>query len=491
MVPARILKEDSRPIFILLAVFLFLRLPMLLYTPMMNDDSVYAIMIEEQREGLTLIPTFLGYPVSWKPMLFFWLNASLPTLPGPLELTYRIPTFIFAMATIVPLYLLLRNAGCSKAVAFISMLVFQLTYITSYPNTMGIIDSMLFFQISLSLLIYSEESLGSRRFIAAGILAFTAYLTKTAVAAMIPVLAIAYFLFLGRRKTLYNPLFLLSLLAVPLAAILIYLIFQSSALGEEFYVLYVFNQLVSPHGLIGQAQRIWSGLWVLLLVAGAWFLLSLVGFARHWKENRFMAVWYILLLFPLLGTYFIPWYFLPVMPAVSYFAALALLREGKKEKMDAFFTIFFAFLIILAVVSSVAVREIDRAEMAPKKEAGLLLAGKDNVLFVGTWNPTTIAYKTVEEIRSTGKANDFGWVLFANNSDPGAYYDFIDDYNTDKYEVIQGSFSSAYAVKAIFRKDAAIEKFDYVVATGLENISLPDTELLYNKSGILIFKMDG
>ena len=136
------LSGDSRPILILLGIFLLLRLPMLLYTPLIQDEAIYAIMIEEQREELTLIPEFLGYPVSWKPMLFFWTNALFPVLPGPPELTYRLPSLLFALFTVPVLFLLLRKAGCSKAVAFVSLLVFQVTYITSYPSTIGIIDSI-------------------------------------------------------------------------------------------------------------------------------------------------------------------------------------------------------------------------------------------------------------------------------------------------------------------------------------------------------------
>ena len=346
------LKENRRHILILLGIFLLLRLPMLLYTPLIQDEAVYAIMIEEQREELSLVPTFLGYPVSWKPMLFFWVHAVLPALPGPPELTYRIPSLLFALATIPILFMLMRNAGCSRALAFISLLVFQVSYITSYPSTIGLIDSMLFFMISLSLLIYTEESLGRWRFLAAGILTFAAYLTKLAVAAMIPILAIAYFLFLGKRRTLRDPLFLLSLLAVPLAALCIYLLFQSIDLGESLYTSYMLDLLISPDGLLSQVQRAWSGLWVLMLAAGAWFSLSLVGFARHWKENRFMAIWYLLGILPLFGAYFLPWYFLPVMPAISYFAALALVRDGEKEKLDSFFTVFFAAAVLLTAATS-------------------------------------------------------------------------------------------------------------------------------------------
>lgn len=495
------LKLEKRPVLILMGLFLLLRLPILLYTPLIQDEAVYTVMIEEQRAGLTLVPTFLGYPVAWKPMLFFWLNAILPVLPGPPELTFRIPSLLFSLATIAPLYLLLRSAGCSKKLTFIAMLIFLLSYITSYASTIGIIDSMLFFLITSSLLIYTEESMGRNRFLAAGFLVFLAYLTKTAVAAMAPILAIAYLFFMGRKKELADPLFLLSLAAVPLGAFIIYLVFQSSGLGNDLYISHIFNLLISPQGLLGQAKRIWSGLWILMLAAGAWFSLSLVGFARHWKENGFMALWYALGILPLVGGYFLPWYFLPVMPAISYYAAQALLRDGKVEKTDAFFGIFFAGLVAVTIATSLMVHEIDRQAFIPQRDAGLLLAGKENVLFVGQWAPGAVAYKVIGDIRLSGAKHDFGWVLFPTNqvleasnlTDRDAYLAFIEDYWTDSYPVRQGSFSDIYSHVETFRKDTDIESFDYIMVSGfppgqMEGFTIPGAQSIYNNSGILVFE---
>ena len=60
---------------VLVVFYLITRLPVLDYLPLVQDEALYSIMIEEQRESLTLVPTFLGYEVSWKMAPFFWIYS--------------------------------------------------------------------------------------------------------------------------------------------------------------------------------------------------------------------------------------------------------------------------------------------------------------------------------------------------------------------------------------------------------------------------------
>jgi hypothetical protein len=229
-----------------------------------------------------------------------------------------------------------------------------------------------------------------------------------------------------------------------------------------------------------------------MFAAGIWFALSLAGFVKHLKENLFMAVWFALSIFPLLGSFFMPWYFLPVMPAIAFFAASALLRDGKRERVDAFFAIVLAMSIIVSVAASLVLYGIDRDAFQPQKEAGEFLAGKENVLFVGERLNGAISYKMLAEIRKDGTALDYGWVLFPAGTETEAYYDFISEPNRSDYTINQGSFSGSYIKNEIFRKDTQLTGFDYVVVNGLPNISLPEMDLVKNYSNelanVLVFE---
>lgn len=129
--------DVKNALFITLA-YLATRLFFILLMPLMLDESLYSVMISEQSNHLSLIPTFLAYPVSWKPAPFFWLYGFIanPLLSAgfPLELALRFPSLMFGLLSLIPLYLVLRKAGASKGVAFLSLAVFISSGISIYPK---------------------------------------------------------------------------------------------------------------------------------------------------------------------------------------------------------------------------------------------------------------------------------------------------------------------------------------------------------------------
>lgn len=481
------LPDSDRALLLILAlIFMLTRLPPMVLMPFVQDEGLYAMMIEEQAAHPTLIPTLFGYPVSWKPAPFFWIYAAFSRLPLPLEIAYRLPSVLFGLAALFPLYYLLRNVGASRNLAFFSILMFLVSHISMYSQAALLTDSLLFLLICTALYVYTEKRFGERRFLVAGALAFFAFFVKLVIAAMIPVLALVYFLACD-RKTMKRPLFLLSLLAVPFAFLLHFALLNSAGLGSELYSSDIGGHLLSPEGIGGQVRLLWGALHTLISDAGIWFALSIFGFWKYWRENQFMSVWYALTVFPVLTGFFMPWYYLPVLPAMCYFAALFLIRWEGKEKPDALFIIFVSLTAVATLFGSFIIYSNVYERFLPQKEAGLLLSDKEGVAIMGEYDPGIAAYKTTTELRR-GKRLDFGWMTSANFTNQSYFEEFIRDYHSSRYPVVDGSFSSMFTSADIFRKDTNLTSFDYVVLVGDNAPGVPGAGLIYNNMEIKIYK---
>jgi 4-amino-4-deoxy-L-arabinose transferase-like glycosyltransferase len=488
-------EKDSTLIIILAVIYLAARLPLLTTIPFVQDEAMYAVMIGEQAAHPQLIPTFLDYPVSWKPPLFFSAYALFPKPFASFELSYRLPSLLFGLLTVPLLYMVLRRAAgrdAGRAVPFFSILIYILSFPVSYPQTAILQDSMMFFFICASLYLYVEAGFGRWRYPVAGVLAALAFFVKLVPAFIIPVLAVGY-IYLTKKEELREPLFILSLLAVP-AAMALHIYMLGPALSSELYLADIGSKIGGVAG-----SQAWIG-WAIDRVSNAlsslmfcsldgtilWLSLSLVGVARFWRVAPFMTLWYALGAIPLASAFLLPWYFLPIMPAVAYFAALTLIRWDGKEKMDAFFAIFMCLLLALSAFAMAAAYIIMTPGYEAEKAAGLLLSGKENVLIIGGYRPGVVAYKVLDE-RQAGKELDFGWVLHDPNMTKDETEAFLADYHARSGNVTDGSFSAFFTSNRIFRKDTNITHFDYVALIQEDGISMAGTELIYNKSGILIY----
>jgi 4-amino-4-deoxy-L-arabinose transferase-like glycosyltransferase len=475
---------DSVLLMALSAVYLVTRLPFMVLMPFIQDEAIYAIMIEEQAAKFTLIPTFLGFPVSWKPVLFFWLNVLPSRLDLPLEVAYRFPSLLFGLATIPLLFRLLKNAGASSSMAFYSLLIFSFSMFTLYPQTTLLLDSMAFFLICLSLWLYSEKKIGKARFLGAAAAAAAAFLVKLVIAFMIPLLAVAYFLQCD-KKMLKDRAFLLSLIAVPLSFFAYGMLLGGAGLAGET-ATEVGNHLLNPLGLDAQVNQLVVSFLMLVLSGNIiWISFSLVGFLTSWKENLFLSAWFLFTIFPFLGAAMLPWYYLPVMPAVGYFACIPLLMWKGKEKPDKVFKVFLALLIVFVSVATLYSYWLLK-DFNDYREAGSFLSGKENVLIVGQYIPSVVAYKILPELRS-GRRIDFGWIAFPDNLSADYSPVYAADYHSGRFHAVDGSFSSMFVEKSVFRKETNITKFDYVAVLGSENLTLPGRDIVFNRSGVIIY----
>lgn len=482
-------KEGSLVLF-LLVLYLIIRLPLLGYLPLVKDEALYAIMVEEQSHEMTAIPTFLGYPVSWKPSPFFWIHLPFSGLGLPLEVSYRLPSFLFGLMTIPLLYGLFKNVGASKHVAFFSCAIFTVTLVSIYPNVALLTDSLNFLLVCGALYLYTMEKGPDSRFLAAAVLSFMAFFVKLVVASIIPVLAVAYFLTREKKTEAFrNPFFLASLSAVPVAFMVHLSMLEGLGLGSQLYVSDIGGHLVSAEGLGGQLKNLFGSTSIFLLSAGIWFTLSLAGLYKYWKENLFMALWYALILFPFLSGYFMMWYFLPVMPAVSFFATLILIKWKNSEKPDAFFILVFAVSSFLTLLLAGGLYVSLHADYLPEKEAGLMLAGKENVLVLGTYTPSVLAYKMLSEYGESGHPLEVGWITGPGTMTQEQVEDYSHDYHSNDYPVVGGSFSGLFTSESWFRKDYQGSKFDYIVVAGNYTPPAPGSSVIYNRSHITIYRV--
>ncbi len=482
--------SDRTLIAALLLLFLLTRLPLLAYLPFVKDEGLYAVMIEEQRASPTFVPTFLGEPVNWKPPVFFWAYSLFPQIPLlPMEASYRLPSMLFGLLAVPIVFDILRNTGAGRNVAFFSTLIFIASMPSMYPNAALLIDSLLFLLLCAALWLYIVPKCGGWRFIAAGTLVFAAFFVKLILAALPPLLAAAFFA-LNDRRQLRNPLFLLSLAALPAAFLLNSAILQScgfagglsdSAIGEH-------NAF---HSLSTQLQYLMGSLNLFLIGAGVWFGLSLFGFARHWRAHPFMAFWYSLTAFPLIAGNFMIWYYLPVMPAIAFFAAMVLIRWGGQDNMDLFFRIFFAMALIASLGMIAFVYANLHEWYLPEKAAGQFLSGKDGVMMLGGFAPSTVAYKALGEMDGGGRALDFGWIVL-NDLDtvPQAMEAYLVDYHSAEFDT-ESSPSRMFNTPLIFRKQTNLTSFERIVLVRVIPKELPPGTPAFNESDILIYGNGG
>ncbi len=486
-------KKDLRTAAVIAAAYLIPRIILMMTMPFILDEALFSMMASEQGMHPTAIATLFGYPISWKPAPFFWTYAILswPSLKLglPLEVAYRLPSLLFGLLSLPLLYAVLRKAGATKGVALCSLVAFIFSGISLYPQSTVLTDSPMLFFILLSLYLYLDESLGRNRHLAAGAAAFAGFFFKVFFAFIPPILALVWF-FWKDRKTLKDPCFLASLLFPAVAMGITVLQLQGVGLGTEFFTGNAVSHLVSGEGLLGQLKGMIDALSYLFLFAPVWLGLSIVGFARHWRENLLMSAWYALLAIPLLSSLVLPWYYLPVVPAISYFAALVLVRSDGKEKTDEFFYFTLALIAIASLAFYAVLEYYSYSYYNPERVAGTLVAGKENVLIIGSYKPSIAAYKVLSE-RRAGEDLDFGWIILGPGANGTVMDSYVRDYNYSGYNVTQGSLSGLFLSSGIFRKDSNLTRFDYVVVAGERDYRPAGSTRLYSddQANIYVYRV--
>jgi hypothetical protein len=192
----------------------------------------------------------------------------------------------------------------------------------------------------------------------------------------------------------------------------------------------------------------------------------------------------------------IPWYYLPVLPALAYFS-LVFLAHNEKNKMmlDKFF--YFAFALFLACGFFIGLYSYSSIRDAynNQRELGEFLAFKENVYIIGYQTQTVVAYKVLEE-KKAGKNIDYGWVFMGNpqNTTQEVIQNFVNDYHYNKssLDIKDGSFSRIYWENSIFRKTTAIKKPDYIALVFINesnNITVNGT-IVFDNNDTRVYRMN-
>ncbi len=482
-----------KKIFILLFLaFLIPRLVLISYIPMKLDECLYAVMIEEQIEQITLIPTFLGYETGWKPPVFFWVMAFFVGLLKPLgflsiDAIYKLPNILFGFVNLVLVYHIIKHITKDGKFAVVTSFVYALTPLTIYVDASVLLDPLSTVFILGAIYSYLRAGRDGRLFLLAGACAFLAFFTKQVNALIAPVFALAYY-YQHNRKIFRNPFFIMSLLAVPAAFLLNYFMYSDYGQAATVFTDIIANKIIAN---LLDPRYLFLSLKSIFFLAGLWIILSLVGFYKNWKNELAMSVWFILSIFAFVGGSAMPWYFLPVMPAIAYFATLTMAKdENGKNKLDLFFVIGISSVIIISIIFGMSLMFGIEDNYGSDRTAGKFLASKENVLIIGGYAPGTFGYKIIEEKRLFGKALNFGLVLMhPEQLNSSTVEPFIENYYGPQGEYIaDGNFVNMFFDDRIYRKDTKIEKFNYIVLVDL-HMELNGT-LVFDKTGVMIYKMN-
>jgi 4-amino-4-deoxy-L-arabinose transferase-like glycosyltransferase len=486
---------------IILALFTITIISKFIYLgamPFSFDETLYTEMIAEEGEHPSFLPTWFGYPAPWKPGLFFFASSLFLPITSAIfsspEYAYRIPVMIFGLLNAALLYLIVKRFS-GEGTALAASLLFYSALPAFNVEGRLLMETFMLSTILTSLYFYTREKYSpTSSFALGGVFAFLSAITKSIIAIIIPILAIAY-MFQFDRKNLKSPAFLMSLLAVPAGLVLFWLSLSGLGLSESIFLTDTGKMFVYDYSSELLFNIIY-GFFIIALLTLPVLAASLISFASRWKENLMFSTW-MLLLFLLLLLGQRPWYYYYAMPPVAFFSALLLVPSGKK--LDAFAALILA--MVVAVSCSVALfaewNPSDQPFFAEGKEIGLMLSGKENVLFIGQYqaNTISISYKAIGERKGHGNPLDFGWILFdykKNNLTTSSAQDFVQDYWRNDYDIEENSFAGIFWQEKIFRKNTSITEFDYVVVSpSFRNLMLPGYSVYYAGNYSTVYRRDG
>ncbi|VVB58951.1 Undecaprenyl phosphate-alpha-4-amino-4-deoxy-L-arabinose arabinosyl transferase [Candidatus Anstonella stagnisolia] len=466
---------------IILLLYFLLRLPFITTLPLLKDENLYSLMADEMLSSPGLLPTMFGQQLAWRPALPFYILAPasslLLNLPLPVEFAYRFPSVLFGAACVLLLFQFVRELYGNEELALISAAIFAFNPLVIYVNNTVLVDSLLLFFMLLSLLCYVRGIKKEKYFLAAAAFAFLAFMVKTVVALIIPFLAIAL-LFFHSRKSLSNKYFLLSLLAIPLALGVYCLMFPDKQMLFDELSKNVTQKLPSVAAdsqLLTLLNRFWGSLWIFLAFCIVWLGFYASGIFLYWRKYPFLVFWCLFIAFAISGGAGMPWYYLPIMPALSVFAALPILAGQRADKFT--FVAISSLLLVSAGLSAYFyVQNTFGFSTMHEKNAGIYLQGKNNTLLIGSYPAGILFYKThFENPRTT-----FCWVnMFApQNASEEMVRSYVYNYSGFSPPTSYSRLTDFFWEQRDFKLPCnAPVKFDYIASVGINRSilrSLPD-----------------
>ena len=345
---AKARKGEPASVFIILLLLVSIaRLALVSGQELCDDPAVYAQVVREMAESPSIVPTYLGNPIAWKPPVAFYIYAvpaaaAWALVPGiGMETALRIGPALASIACAFVLFGIGRRLwGAGQG--FAAAVVFLTSNAALSIAHLMFLDTALLLFILLAIYSYIRSAEDGRWLAAAFAFSALGGLVKGYAALAAPMLGIAYYI--ARGKPLRTPAFAASLLGVPLAMAAYAGVFALVAGegGRDIFASYLYDAVarifISGPGILSSATDFFMRMfpWLLVAPAGA----ALLAMRRH--EDRFLAMWAAVSVLFLLGAKGYWWYCLPVVPVVALLCA----RAAERMRAPHAFAVLSACLLL-------------------------------------------------------------------------------------------------------------------------------------------------
>ncbi|MCW3128992.1 MAG: glycosyltransferase family 39 protein [Methanophagales archaeon] len=307
------------------------------------DESIYAEVSKEiliYRDWITL---HWNYSLWFhKPPLYMWLTAIMYKLVGVNEFSARFWSAIFGIGGIVITYFLGKELY-NKYVGLISSTILLTTPQYLNYSRMGMLDVPITFFIALSILLFWSGLKNSKYFILSGISVGFAIMTK-GVVGLLPFFIVLLFLVLTNLSPLKNKNMLKGLIA-SIAVAAPWHISQLTLQGKKFFDNYFMYHVIkrSEQAIEGHVGTDFYYFDILkkgfypysLFILFAVLYNAKTAFEEKKKEDILILSWIgvVLGVFTLAQTK-LPWYIIPIYPALSISVAHFFYKFIDIEKRD-------------------------------------------------------------------------------------------------------------------------------------------------------------
>jgi 4-amino-4-deoxy-L-arabinose transferase-like glycosyltransferase len=394
---------------ILLLVCIAVRAILPIAFPFIGDEGLYAQEIDEMIRTGSLSTTYMGEYVPWKPPLTFYVHASFAKLVEPLnlpiEVAYRLPSYLFSILAVVAFYFLTRNFTENDDIAFVAALIFTTIPHLLVLNVLLMTDTLLICLLMVSLYFYTAPDSKQKpcNFLAGGLFAGLAFLTKTVAAFIVIPLAVGYY-YLKDKAVLKQKIFLTSFLFIPLAMLLLATVFgqtwttqhvidiarASLGVGDLPYFLFV----------VSSNMAVFFAMLLPWLPFGLHILIDRRkrGFVKN-NTLLFLLFWLLFFILPALVPGVLFWYFLPVIPAFIILVSYSLVED----RFDNASKVMLAALLLTSVMFSylIAANFGNDPARETQRDAGMFLADKKGVAVVTYYSSGLLYYKFHNEKQPT------------------------------------------------------------------------------------------
>ena len=308
------------------------------------DEGIHAQVSKEILNTGDWITPHWKENIYWgKPPLKLWLTALTYKLLGVSEFTAKIWSALFGIGAIIFTYLLGRKLF-NKYIGFLSSLILLTCnqFIFHHCARTGEMDSALVFLIVSSIYFFLKRKENPINYYFFGIIIGLAFLTKS-VTALLPIFIIGLYcvltfdLSLLKEKNTYITVFLGMLVALP------WFLVQYLKHGYEFINKFFFYHVVerAKEGIEGNVGGNYYYIEQIVNNFSPWYffvLFAILYSIKHIiydkkKEDLLLISWISVVfgIFTIAGTK-LPWYIMPVYPALAILIAKLIYDYIKKEK---------------------------------------------------------------------------------------------------------------------------------------------------------------